>query len=466
MFKKNLFILTIGTVFTKVLQYFLVPLLTFFLSKEDYGVIDLISTTINLLIPITTLSIIEAVYRFGADENEDKGKILINGLILWAAGCFLCLPIFMFVNSYFNYSKIILFLYLCSLSLFNILSYYLKAQNKTGLYTISSVVFGIATSVLAILFVCVFKRGMQGYYIAFVVGTIASIVLVLIFIKPFKVLAHSKIDFVLLKRMIKYSAPLVLNNISWWIISASDKYLTLWSIGTEANGILAVVHKIPSIISVFSTIFLSAFQLSAFTEYDFTKEQNKKVSESYSKILNSLNFILICCTLGICLLIKPFTIYFVDKDFFESYLYIPIYALSSVMHCLSGFYGSIFSVNKKNLPNTISSLIGAFTNLVLGYLFMFVLKIGLYGAALSTLISYSIVLIYRLIFTKRIITIGIQSKIIVSFLIACIAVGVNSFGLNFYIVVSINCISLLLVFFLNIPITKSFIRFLFKRKIN
>ena len=463
MFRKNLFIFTIGTIFTKILQYLLVPLLTFFLTTSDYGTIDLISTTINLLIPITTLSIIESVYRYGADKTKSENNVLLNGLVLWLVGTVLCIPLIFIGNFGINNLGLLLFCYFSFYSLFNILSYFVKSQNKSIIFTISNVLYGLLTSSMAILFVCGLKMGIFGYYLGFVLGNLISITFLIIAIRPIRRLITTKYDSQLMKEMLKYSIPLVLNNISWWIISATDKYLTLWSIGTDANGILAVVHKLPSVISVMSTIFLSAFQLSAFSEFDFTKDKKNESLFKYSKILNGLVFILVLCTAGICLIIRPFTMYFIEESYFESYLYIPIYALSTSLHCVSGFYGTLFSVKKENVPNTVSSIVGAVTNILFGYLFMFPLKMGLYGAALSTLISYIAVLLYRILKTGKFIKIEMLKQNYISLAIIVILVIFNSVSHALVLTLIMNAVLFILICLINIKQIKSLINFIFKK---
>lgn len=46
---KNTFIFTIGSIGTKLITFFLVPLYTYMLTSKEYGVVDLISTISMLL---------------------------------------------------------------------------------------------------------------------------------------------------------------------------------------------------------------------------------------------------------------------------------------------------------------------------------------------------------------------------------------------------------------------------------
>ena len=59
----NALILTIGTFSSKLLVFFLVPLYTRVLTEGQYGVVDLLVQTANLLIPAVSLGINQAVMR-------------------------------------------------------------------------------------------------------------------------------------------------------------------------------------------------------------------------------------------------------------------------------------------------------------------------------------------------------------------------------------------------------------------
>ena len=61
---KNIGLLTISQFGTKILVFLLVPLYTSVLSTSEYGTYDLFVTTINLLVPIVTLNLSDAVLLF------------------------------------------------------------------------------------------------------------------------------------------------------------------------------------------------------------------------------------------------------------------------------------------------------------------------------------------------------------------------------------------------------------------
>ena len=72
----NTILFFIGSVGSKFIQFLLVPLYTYTLTNEDFGVSDIVFTTINFLIPIFSIQVTDGLLRFGLDKKEDKNKVI------------------------------------------------------------------------------------------------------------------------------------------------------------------------------------------------------------------------------------------------------------------------------------------------------------------------------------------------------------------------------------------------------
>ena len=72
---KNTFILSIGTFLPKVVSFITLPILTGYLTKEEYGTYDLIITLASLFLPAITLQIQTAAFRFLIEIREKPEKI-------------------------------------------------------------------------------------------------------------------------------------------------------------------------------------------------------------------------------------------------------------------------------------------------------------------------------------------------------------------------------------------------------
>ena len=91
---KNTMLFALANLSNKLIVFFLLPFYTAYLSTEEYAVIDLVATAQQLIFPIITLDITEAVIRFCMEKDTDKKSvftvalwIVAGGNILLTAGC-------------------------------------------------------------------------------------------------------------------------------------------------------------------------------------------------------------------------------------------------------------------------------------------------------------------------------------------------------------------------------------------
>ena len=98
---KNTLLFTINSFGSKVITFLLVPLYTNVLSTNDYGTADLMTSTAQLLIPLLTLNIQDAVLRFSLDKTKNPKKIISVGCTINSIA--LCiLGIVLYLLSYFG----------------------------------------------------------------------------------------------------------------------------------------------------------------------------------------------------------------------------------------------------------------------------------------------------------------------------------------------------------------------------
>ena len=84
----------ISTFGSKILVFLLTPLYTAVLLTEEYGIADLISTTVNLIYPVLTLAITDATLRYALDKNSPKKAVLGNSVIITAFSLGLLLALY------------------------------------------------------------------------------------------------------------------------------------------------------------------------------------------------------------------------------------------------------------------------------------------------------------------------------------------------------------------------------------
>lgn len=391
---KNSGIFLIANFGSKILSFLLVSLYTHSLTSAEYGVADIVVTTVSFLVPLFTLSISEAALRFSMDKNSNLDEVLSNCILILCVGSVLvisCYPILIKISIINDYI-IIFYVLLLASGINTVLSQFCRGAGHVKEYAISGVISTVALISSNIILLLWIHMGITGYLISIIMSYFISSFYICYILRVNKLTFHFNKS--LMKKMVIYSAPMIPNAFSWWAISAADKYVLLYYVGTIANGIYVVAQKLPSVISMVSGLFLQSWQLSAVDE-----AMEKDREYFYSQVFSYLSTTMLLITSLILLVLKPLCSIWIAQEYYESWKYIPILLLANIFSCYSQFVGINYMVIKKTTGNLKTAIIGCIINVIFNLIF--IPKFGIYAAAFSTLISFMITWILRVIDTGK-----------------------------------------------------------------
>ena len=398
-FINNTAILFIGRMCTRVIQFLLLPLYTAILTTSEYGTADLISTCVTILAVLVNLQIENAIFRFLIENRgkEEGIKTVISNVVLISTFQILIYTLLylLFQNLVTIEPKIFLLLNVIS-SIF--VSGILQITRGLGDYkAYAKASFFSATSIILfnIIFLLVFKMSVTGLLLSTFVSNILTGLYLIFKKKIYKYINRKYIDRKQQKEYLKYSIPLIPNELSWQAIRSSDKIIVSAILGTSANGILSLSTKFSSIYTEIYNIFNTSLTDTVVVNL------NKKDGENYiTKIINELYRLFLSLAL-LMISVMPFIFnFFVNANFSESYNYIPLYILACIFNVLVGLISGIFVANKNTKIIATTSTLAGIINIIVDLLLMRI--IGLYAAVLSTIIGFLSMFIirYRIIIKK------------------------------------------------------------------
>ncbi|MFS1008013.1 polysaccharide biosynthesis C-terminal domain-containing protein [Enterococcus casseliflavus] len=423
----NSAIFAIGNFGSKLLLLILVPFYTYHLSTSEYGKADLISTTINMLLPLVSLSIQEATLRFSINESVFlQKKVLVNSVIATLLSSFLFLTILVIVNFFIkvDYMQFV-FLILILQAFQNVFAQFLRATGKIKIYALNGILLTLVLAASNIVLLRFFQMGIDGYLLSIIVANSISVLFMLsiIHLDAFK---FHVFDLTLLKSMLVYTIPLIPNAFMWWLMNASSRYFIAFFLGASVNGLFAVASKIPSVLSMIQTIFFQAWQLSAIDEID---SDNKSIF--YSSIFKWLSGIMIIATSVILLFLKNIMNVIVEQSFFDAWQAVPFLLISLIFSSYSSFFGTFYIAAKKTKGIMTTSLYGAVISIV-GNL-VFISSLGLMGAGISTSISFLFIWILRIKETQDFVNVAVPIKILLVSFILLIIQMINIYTLDVFL---------------------------------
>lgn len=450
----NTIIFSIGTIGSKLVLFFLVPLYTNVLSTDEYGVADFVQSLSQLVVPIISIMIQDAVLRFGLSKNYNSTIVLKNAMLVSTFGMIiglLCIPLFSLYGAISEWSIYLYFISIVNM-MQNILCSYAKTINKNLVYAISGIISALVLALSNIVLLLVFKMGIEGYLLSIIISHLFSVLYIGVFTRAFKDLFDVRIEKMLLFEMMKYSIPLIVNSVSWWIVNASDRIMIEHYTSNSDLGLYTAASKIPALLSLINSVFLQAWTISVIREYE-----NKEDPIFSSNVFKYYSLLMFIGTSIIVLILKVFMSVYVGAQFQESWRFVPLLLYGTTFYGFSLFFGAIYSAAKENVNVAVSTIIAAIINIGINLLLM--RKYGVVVASVSTAISYLSISVFRIINSRRLLPIKLNYyQFAVNSIIVLMQVIMVTIGYNIYIV---SVVSVLLLIIINLKNIIAIPQFLF-----
>ena len=411
---KNTIIIFFGRVCTQLISFFLLPLYTSYLATKEYGTVDLIQTYVTLLVPIITLELEMSIFRFLIDSRKsvkETNKLISNNFFILGISLSIFSILYIIVSSFVTipYRWLILVdIIVCVLS-GNFLQV-ARGFGKTLDYAISCILTGLTTVISNIILICFVHMQAEGMIISMALANFICSLYLFIRLKLYSKINFKIVDFKQIKEMYKYSLPLIPNSISWWIINVSDRSIISIVLGASANGLYAISNKFPTIISSLTGVFNLSWSESAALHINSSDRD-----EFFSDITNTILRLFMALGVGM-LACMPFVFpILIDVKYNDAYNYIPFLVLGTVFNVAICLYSQVYLAKKLSKQVASTAIVGAIINILINVIF--IKQIGLYAAAISTMISYFVMMVYRHFDLKKYVNIKIEKKLIIESII-------------------------------------------------
>jgi O-antigen/teichoic acid export membrane protein len=257
---RNTIILGFGQLVPKFLALIVLPILTGYLSTEEFGTYDLVLSFASLLIPLMTLQIQQAVFRYllAAHDPKDKNAYVTNSLLYVFASSAVIMPMVFIALKLFDVNSnscLIICILFFSETLYALLGQIVRGLGNNVKYSLSVIVYSATNMILIVFLVAVLHWGL--------IGVILSLSLSYLTADLYMVLASGMMKYFgfqyrsrgILKELLGFSVPIVPSSIALWVVNLSDRLIIINVLGNAANGIYAVANKIPTLYNTAYMIF-------------------------------------------------------------------------------------------------------------------------------------------------------------------------------------------------------------------
>ncbi len=406
----------VPTIIGRFLNYFLVPLYTYSMATQNYGIVSELYAYISFLMIILTYGMETAFFRF--NQTSDKKDVVYNTSLLSlmiSTSLFLIIT-FLFLNpisSALEYSDhknyIVLFLLILALDAIRAIPYaYLRSKQKAARFAFiktmdicSNIFFNLFFFLLcpilyrngSILVTSWFNPNDLVIYI-FISNVLASFIASLLLLPEFFKF-RPNFDFKLLKKMLYYALPVMIGGLAGMVNETFDRIALKHLVTIPDNlhtvkeisdykmsqiGIYGACYKLSIVIS----LFIQAFKFAA-EPFFFSKMKQEDAKQSYSNIM-TVFVIFLCVIFLIVLGYLDILKYFIGKDYRIGLKVVPILLGANLF---LGIYYNLsiwYKVTDKTKYGAYIATIGAIITLILNYILVPIM--GYMGAAWTTFICY------------------------------------------------------------------------------
>lgn len=409
----NSLLFFVNAVATKLITFLLVPLYTAHMSAGEYGLTDMSLTVINLVTPLFTLSVAEASVRFivgdrGKAEEYIFTSMLITLLSVVLVGLMtpiLNLGIFGGLGSY----KVLFVVAYASSAFMNLCGEVARGMGEVKLIPICAGVSSMGTLVSAVLLIGSLRAGIVGYFVSVSFGPLLAVLIYMSFgglghlasVGAGRLL-HAGGDQVrsVVFPMLRYSVPLIPNNLFWWLSTGINRFYITGMLGIAVSGMFAAASKIPNLLNTLYSVFQQAWQLSAFQE-----SGNESLDRFFTNVFRVLQvgLTILCSTLSY--FAPAVASVFLRGETYAAWPMIGLLLLSNFFNVFASFYGTVYATTMHTSFIMKTTAFGAIACVVVTPVLIPVL--GISGACVASALGQLLVFLMRVADSKKYISISV-----------------------------------------------------------
>ena len=389
-----------------LLSFFLIK----YISTEEFGAYGIITKTLTLAIVLLGLdfytyssrNILQGDVALQGDKIKDQFSFYLLSYLLFLPLLSLLFVYEIIAWEYFLWFYLLLILDHFSQELYRVLLVFKKPVIASALFFIK---VGFWILPLFILWMLGFDelKNLRSILLFWAVFEVVAILFGLYFFwkLPFKINFKKKIDWSWIKKGILISSPFFIGTIASNVIEFADIYMIKAHFGDQGDfqyGIYSFFVGMGNIVQMFvQSAILIVFAPKLLESFSKDKQKYKKLHKQMSVQNIGASIFL---ALGVFIFLLPLVKYIGKIEIVENYNLIFLLVGAKVLFNFSMIfhYHLYASHNDKSIIATM--IIAAVANVCLN-LFMIPIY-GIYGAAMATLISFSLIFLLKFIFSKNV----------------------------------------------------------------
>ncbi len=382
---------SILTIAQRLISLFLLPIGTRYLTRSDYGVIALLDNT-NIIIALLLGAQISSSFGYfyfekGSGKTPSQvlgttlGGAMLLGLLAGGLGWAVAGPLshLVFAQEGFKNLLRLSFIALPVSFMWEAALAWLRVEERLRAYVVASLSRILMAFLGVIALLAWLRMGVWGMVISNIgvsVFMTAAVVVYALFSM------RLRFDWGLLKRMLRFSAPVGISGVAMFFIHYGDSFVLPHYRPLSEVGIYGMAYKIGMSVSIIQGSFLSYWNAQVFKIV-----QRDDARTIFARTFTYMTAILAFSAMALVLFSRPALIVLTTPTFYSAAAIVPLLVLAYFLRSFAEFWRSLFfATNHPGLDAICISI--SLAVCAAGY-FILIPRWGIWGAASATVMSFA-----------------------------------------------------------------------------
>jgi O-antigen/teichoic acid export membrane protein len=382
----------VGIALDKMVAFIMLPIYTRFLTPTDYGLLQLVSMTLEIASIVAGSRLANGVFRYyhKAEDPQEKKRVLTTALLLMVSLYFLTGTVVWLISgpiSGFVFKDVahadLIQIGAASFAFQSLLivpfSYLQLVQGSTTFVVLNALklLLQVAFNVLFIVFMSMGAKGvlLSGLIANVVIGLILAVIL----------FRSTGIGFSrgAARDLLRYGLPMVGTQVAGFVLTLGDRYFLQNSGNAAMVGLYGLAYQFGFLLT---TVGLTPFQ-TAWDPMRFAVAKRPDRDAVYSRVFVYFNILLLTAALGIALFVKDVLVIMADEAFRSAASIVPVILIAYVLYSWTKVLDLGILMSERTEFVTLANWIGAGVALA-GYLYL-IPRYFAFGAAWATVIAFA-----------------------------------------------------------------------------
>lgn len=397
-----------GVILNRLVSFIMLPIYTSYLTPDDYGILEMLSVTVEVIGMIGLVGLSSGVFKFHADYDEakDKHEVLSTATMGIMGLTSVIAAVGVMASSFLSdlvlgsggrpvYFRLFFLIFL--LQQWEVVPMLLlRIQDRAWAFVGVGVARLVSMLSLNVWLVVYEGWGVMGVLTSNVATSLVTSLLLLLYLFRAVGWRFSRTKIV---RMVRYGAPLVLWFLGNFALVFSDRYFlqAYWGVGVV--GLYSLAYRFVSLLS--SVVFAPFQNVWEPERFRLAKAgaDNVESADTFRHVFTYLNFGLAFGALGLSLFTREILMVMAAPAFHAAYTVVPILLAAQILYHWAPFANLGLLLNERT--DTLGRLAVAAAAVVILANFLLVPVFGMYGAALATLVAYGVRFLLVLRWSQR-----------------------------------------------------------------